>query len=195
MSHLTQKILLGLIAVGALFLWLRSHDAAVRAQALAKQSEDSLARVTASRDSLDKLKVVADGAARDSIAKLLQRTALSKVQVRTLSRRADSLVARLNLTIGDSLIRDALAVKDSNIAVLALSVSDIQNALGLSNARWWVADSAASAWRSIATNAQSQLRAAIKRSAPRFACVGGVGLSAGLGGSAGGLTVACGYRF
>ena len=181
-ERLAIYAVLGLVGL----LLLRAHDASVRAQALAEQRADSLAAIRQHMVANEVIRSRDDSAARDSIARLVTRTRQLARSADVLSHRADSLVAL------DSL-RPALAVKDSVIFVQSEEIEHLKTEVFLTGQRWRAADSAAFQWRTLAEGTALQLRDALKRSNPRFACVAGAGIASGLHTGAG-LAVACGLR-
>lgn len=190
--HLSYIVALIIAAV----LALHFHDAAVRAQALAQARSDSLHAVTVTLEQQDQRRAKDSAAASDSIRNLMERDSLFRVEAKSLATQADGLAAELRSVLGgvrlvafDSL----MAVRDSVDTDLRGQITSLAAALAIAQARWHASDSAATAWRSVAENAEAQVAAALKRQTPKFACVAGPGLSVGWGSGAG-ATVACGLR-
>lgn len=187
LQHAVGYGVLLLLAGLAGVLVLHEHDARVRAQAIAQGRADSLTRATVALAQLDRQRSQDSAAAVDSLARLSARVATSARRVTVLARQADSLV-RL-----DSL-RPALAMKDAIIGEQATQITALRADSGVLARRWLAAEAAATAWRQAADAARTQLAAALKRSAPRWVCVGGVGAAGGVNGLAAGLSATCGIR-
>lgn len=177
----------GVLALVAVLL-LKSHDANVRAQALAEQRADSLATARQHLVAADSLRLHADSMARDNVTKL--GTLVTKLGTRATvaNVRADSLAG---------IAHDSGAAYVALKAVVAAQqdqIDALEKSVAIFHALFHSADSSATAWRNLANAATAQLTASLKRAAPRLACVGGAGVTAGLGGSAVGLGVTCGLR-
>lgn len=192
----TLHVLLVLASILIGVLALRAHDSSVRAQALAQQRADSLNIAQESLQVHEAHRVQDSIAVADSFATLSQTVGTSQQLSTRLTHRADSLREELRAVLGgtrgqalDSLMTVTDSIQKADSVVIH---AQAQQLALLWNQRAQD-DSAIIEWRTLALASHDQLTAALKRSAPRFSCVGGLGAAVGVNAAAG-LGVTCGVR-
>lgn len=162
----------------------------------AQAQADSLATA---RQHLVALQVIlaADSQARDSAARVNARNAVVAAQAKRQSSRADSLASELRAVLGG--IRRAdfdtiLALKDSTINELTGQNTSLAAIVTLLDTRLAVADSGLAARDALLDAYKTQLTDALKRGTSKFACVGGLSVAGGFGGTATGIGATCGFK-
>lgn len=183
-NQVTRTVLIAVLAflVGVTWCARGGDPKAERAAAILA---DSIRRLE-QRDSLRRVDSVTTAARLQTQQQEARRLAILRAQQ---MRRADSL-AQL-VPAHDTAAWRALAAKDVLIQTITAERDTARAMLALTARALTVSDSLKGAWRGVALAAQAQLGAALKRGGKRWACVGGLGVSAGYGVGSG-LSFTCG---
>jgi hypothetical protein len=195
LQHAIAYTVLVVVALLAGALVLHEHDARVRADAIAHQRADSLQRVS---DSLVAAHVADSTAAADRTQHLADSLAAIDSTLNAVTARAAKLGAAITVNpdtmVPKRQVLAALATTDTALATQAAKILTLSADTAAWRQRWLEAVNEGGSWKRVALGAQRQLKDALKRSAPRWACVGGVGAAGGLNGAAAGIGTTCGLR-